>query len=139
MSVTASATDGEVPIREEGDIVAARRLIREVAQDIGFGITDVTRVVTAASELARNAYKYGGGGVMRWRRIESKGRRGIELQFIDQGPGIADVSLAMQQGYTSGKGLGLGLPAAKRLMDELEIQSAVGAGTTITSKKWCPV
>lgn len=139
MSLTAVSTDGEVPIREEGDIVAARRLIREVAQDIGFGITDVTRVVTAASELARNAYKYGGGGVMRWRRIESQGRRGIEVQFIDHGPGIADISLAMQQGYTSGNGLGLGLPAAKRLMDELEIQSAVGAGTIVTSKKWCAV
>jgi serine/threonine-protein kinase RsbT len=134
-----SARDGEVPIVAEGDIVAVRRLLREVAQEIGFGITDTTRLVTAASELARNAYKYGGGGVMRWRRLEANGRQGIELQFVDQGPGIADVSLALQHGYTTGKGLGLGLPAAKRLMDELDIQSALGAGTTVTSKKWCPV
>jgi len=133
-----SAHDGEVPITVEGDIVAVRRLLREVAQEVGFGITDVTRVVTAASELARNAYKYGGGGVMRWRMLESNGRRGIELKFIDQGPGIADVSRALEQGYTTGKGLGLGLPAAKRLMDELDIESAAGAGTTVTSKKWCP-
>lgn len=132
-----SAPDGEVPIRAEGDIVAVRRLLREIAQELGFGITDVTRVVTAASELARNAFKYGGGGVMRWRRIESQDRCGIELQFIDQGPGIPDVALALQQGYSSGNGLGLGLPAAKRLMDELEIRSVVGTGTTITSKKWC--
>lgn len=133
-----SATEGEVPIGVEGDIVAVRRLLREIAQDIGFGITDTTRLVTAASELARNAYKYGGGGLMRWRRIEANGRHGIEVQFIDNGPGIADVSLALQQGYTTGKGLGLGLPAAKRLMDELEIQSVAGAGTTVISKKWCP-
>ena len=134
-----TAADGEIPITEEGDIVAVSRLIREVVQDLGFGITDVTRVVTAASELARNAYKYAGGGLVRWRRIESNGRRGIELQFIDHGPGISDVSLALQQGYSSGRGQGLGLPAAKRLMDELEIHSVVGAGTTITSKKWCPM
>lgn len=132
-----SAPGGEVPIAVEGDIVAVRRLLREVAQEVGFGITDVTRVVTAASELARNAYKYGGGGVMRWRVLEANGRRGIELKFIDQGPGIADVSRALEQGYTTGKGLGLGLPAAKRLMDEIDIQSIVGSGTTVTSRKWC--
>lgn len=129
--------EGEVSIRSEGDIVAARRTVREAVVGIGFGLTDVTRVVTAASELARNAYKYGGGGVMRWRRLEGNGRRGIELEFIDQGPGIPDVQLAMQQGYSSGKGLGLGLPAAQRLMDELEIRTTPGAGTTVTSRKWC--
>lgn len=129
--------EGEVSIRSEGDIVAARRTVREAVVGIGFGLTDVTRVVTAASELARNAYKYGGGGVMRWRRLEGNGRRGIELEFIDQGPGIPDVQLAMQQGYSTGKGLGLGLPAAQRLMDELEIRTTPGAGTTVTSRKWC--
>jgi len=132
-----NAARGEVPITVEGDIVAVRRLLREVAQEVGFGTTDVTRVVTAASELARNAYKYGGGGVMRWQVIEANGRRGIELKFIDQGPGIVDVSRALEQGYTTGKGLGLGLPAAKRLMDEIDIQSIVGSGTTVTSRKWC--
>ena len=129
---------GEISIRSEGDIVAARRTVREAVVGIGFGLTDVTRVVTAASELARNVYKYGGGGVMRWRRLDGKGRRGIELEFIDQGPGIPDVQLAMQQGYSTGKGLGLGLPAAQKLMDELEIHTAPGAGTTVTSRKWCP-
>lgn len=128
---------GEVSIRSEGDIVAARRAVREVVVGIGFGLTDVTRIVTAASELARNVYKYGGGGVMRWRHVAGSGRRGIELEFIDQGPGIPDVQLALQQGYSSGKGLGLGLPAARRLMDELEIRTAPGAGTTVISRKWC--
>jgi serine/threonine-protein kinase RsbT len=75
---------------------------------------------------------------MRWRRLERPDRRGIELEFIDEGPGIPDVHLAMQQGYSTGRGLGLGLPAAKRLMDELEIRTAPGAGTTVTSRKWCP-
>jgi serine/threonine-protein kinase RsbT len=132
-----SAPGGEVPITAEGDIVAVRRLLREVTQEVGFGITDVTRVVTAASELARNAYKYGGGGVMRWRVLEANGRRGIELKFVDQGPGIVDVSRALEQGYSTGKGLGLGLPAAKRLMDEIDIQTILGSGTTVTSRKWC--
>jgi serine/threonine-protein kinase RsbT len=131
--------EGEVSIGAEGDIVAVRRLVRELAQELGFGITDVTRVVTAASELARNVIKYAGTGLMRWRRIESNGRRGIELQFIDHGPGISDISLALQKGYSTGKGMGLGLPAAQRLMDEFNIESAVGSGTTVTSKKWCPM
>lgn len=127
---------GELTIQTEGDIVVARRTVREVATKLGFSLTDVTRIVTAASELARNVFKYGGGGLMAW-RISQEGRRaGIELQFIDQGPGIEDISLAMQEGYSTGRGLGLGLPAAKRLMDELDIQSQVGAGTTVTLKKW---
>jgi serine/threonine-protein kinase RsbT len=130
------ATADEVAISTEGDIVAARRAVRALAVELGFGLTDVTRIVTAASELARNIFKYGGGGVMRWRRMEDGGRPGIELQFIDHGPGIADIHLAMQEGYSTGRGLGLGLPAAKRLVDEMDIRSAVGAGTQITLKKW---
>lgn len=129
---------GEVSIQSEGDIVAARRAVRELVVAIGFGLTDVTRVVTAASELARNVYKYGGGGLMRWRHLDEGGRRGVELQFIDRGPGIPDVTLALQQGYSTGKGLGLGLPAAKRLMDELDIRTSAADGTTVTSRKWCP-
>jgi serine/threonine-protein kinase RsbT len=130
------ATADEVAISTEGDIVAARRAVRALAVELGFGLTDVTRIVTAASELARNIFKYGGGGVMRWRLVEDGGRPGIELQFIDQGPGIADIDLAMQEGYSTGRGLGLGLPAAKRLVDEMDIRSAIGAGTQITLKKW---
>jgi len=126
----------EVSIKSEGDIVAARRTVRDAAIQVGFGITDVTRIVTAASELARNVFKYAGEGVMTWRQLEEPGRVGIELRFIDQGPGIADVQLALQEGYSTGAGLGLGLPGAKRLMDEIDIRSAPGRGTTITLKKW---
>ncbi len=129
-------SDGELSIDTEGDIVATRRTVRGLAVNLGFGLTDVTRIVTAASELARNVYKYGGGGVMRWRHVRDGARPGIELQFIDHGPGIADIDLALQEGYSTGRGLGLGLPAAKRLMDEMDIQSAAGAGTQITLKKW---
>ncbi len=131
-----SGLQGEVNIKSEGDIVAARRAVRDAAVQVGFGMTDVTRIVTAASELARNVFKYAGEGVMYWRQLEEPGRAGIELRFIDQGPGIADVQQALQEGFSTGAGLGLGLPGAKRLMDELEIQSAVGQGTTVTLKKW---
>jgi len=127
---------GELTIQTEGDIVVARRTVREVATQLGFSVTDVTRIVTAASELARNVFKYGGGGTMAWCVSEQGKRSGIELKFIDKGPGIADISLALQEGYSTGRGLGLGLPAAKRLMDELDIESQVGAGTTVTLKKW---
>jgi len=131
-----SVDQKEVSIKSEGDIVAARRTVRDAAIQAGFGMTDVTRIVTAASELARNVFKYAGEGVMTWRPLEEPGRAGIELRFIDQGPGIADVQLALQEGYSTGAGLGLGLPGAKRLMDEIDIQSAPGRGTTITLKKW---
>jgi serine/threonine-protein kinase RsbT len=130
--------EGELSIKNEGDIVAARRSVREAAVQLGFPLTDVTRIVTAASELARNVYKYAGHGVMRWRGLENEPRAGLELQFVDQGPGIEDVNLAMQEGYSTSKGLGLGLPGVKRLMDEMEIQSAPGKGTIITLKKWRP-
>jgi serine/threonine-protein kinase RsbT len=126
----------EVAIQNEGDIVYARRVVREAAVQTGFGLTDVTRIVTASSELARNLIKYAGHGVMSWRTIQNENRAGIELQFIDQGPGIPDVNLALQEGYSTGDGLGMGLPGAKRLMDELEIQSLVGKGTTVTMRKW---
>lgn len=131
---------GQVEIRSESDIVAVRRAIRDAAAQIGFGLTDITRIVTAASELARNVFKYGGGGVVEWRQIKhaTAASSGIELRFIDQGPGIPDINLALQEGYSTGKGLGLGLPGAKRLMDEMEIQSTVGQGTTVTLKKWRP-
>lgn len=128
--------EGQVAIETETDIVAARREIREVAMEAGFGVTDVTRIVTAASELARNIFKYAGKGSMRWRNIEDNGRSGLELSFVDSGPGIADVDRALQEGYSTGDGLGMGLPGARRLMDDFEIQSSVGKGTTVTVKKW---
>ena len=128
--------EGEVSIETEGDIVAARRAVRDAAARAGFGVTDVTRIVTAASELARNTFQYAGKGLMHWRLVEDSGRQGLELRFVDQGPGIPDVNLAFQQGHSTGKGLGMGLPGTKRLMDEMEIQSDPRQGTTITVKKW---
>jgi serine/threonine-protein kinase RsbT len=129
--------DGEMTIGNENDIVMARKTVREVASGLGFGVTDVTRIVTAASELTRNIYLYAGSGVMRWRIINnSHPQRGVELIFEDHGPGIADIEQAMQPGYTSGKGLGMGLPGSKRLMDELDIHSVAGEGTTVKIRKW---
>jgi serine/threonine-protein kinase RsbT len=127
---------GEVRIRSESDIVVTRRTVRTVASQLGFGITDVTRIVTAASELARNVFLYAGSGVVRWQALDTGGRVGIELTFEDRGPGITDVEQAMQEGYTTGGGLGMGLPGAKRLMDEFEVASEVGKGTRVTAKKW---
>lgn len=127
---------GAVLIQSESDIVGARKAVRLAATALEFGLTDVTRIVTAASELARNIFHYAGSGAMRWRRIDAGGRVGLELTFEDRGPGIADIAQAMQEGYTSGRGLGLGLPGAKRLMDEMEMQSTVGQGTTVTVRKW---
>src|SRR6266513_806553 len=126
----------ELAIKTEHDIVIVRRTIREAAGHLGFGETDVTRIVTAASEMARNLYKYAGTGVVRWRYLLNNGRRGIELQFVDSGPGIADIALAMRDGYSTSRGMGMGLPGARRLMDDLQIQSTVGEGTSITLKKW---
>lgn len=126
---------GELAIRTETDIVMARKCVREVSVALGFGITDVTRIVTAASELVRNIYLYAGSGVLRWQLLDG-GQPGLELIFEDQGPGIADLSLALQPGYSSGKGLGMGLPGSKRLMDELVVHSELGKGTTVRIKKW---
>src|SRR5579885_3532306 len=93
---------GEMAIKTEGDIVLVRRTTREVSSQTGFGITDVTRIVTASSDMARNIFKYAGEGVMRWQRIQRGDRVGVEFQFEDHGPGIADIQLAMQEGYTTG-------------------------------------
>lgn len=127
---------GEVAIASEVDIVSARKAVREAAVKLGFGVTDVTRIVTAASELARNTFLYAGTGRMRWRRLSTSGKSAIELVFEDNGPGIADIASVMQDGYTSGGGLGMGLPGTKRLMDEMEISSEPGKGTTVTVRKW---
>lgn len=129
-------TQGEVTIHEETDIVVARRAVREAAAQVGFGHVDTTRIVTAASELARNTFKYGAGGVMYWRAVVDGDRRGLELRFEDHGPGIPDLEEALQEGFSSAGGLGMGLPGAKRLMDEMELHSTRGAGTTVIIKKW---
>lgn len=128
--------DGEVGIREESDIIAVRKTVRDAASRLGFGLTDVTRIVTAASELARNVFLYAGSGSMRWRKLDGSAGGGIELTFQDSGPGIPDIDLPMQDGYSTGGGLGIGLPGARRLMGEMEIHSEVGKGTTVTVRKW---
>jgi serine/threonine-protein kinase RsbT len=129
-------TRGHVPIKSENDIVVARRVVRDVATQLCFGVTDVTRVITAASELARNVFLYAGEGVMRWCTFDRAEAVGLELTFEDGGAGIPDIELAMKPGYSTSRGLGLGLPGAKRLMDEMEIHSEVGNGTTVTVRKW---
>ena len=130
------ASRGEFHIGSESDIVTARRLVRNAATALGFGITDVTRIVTAASELTRNIYLYAGSGIMRWQSLGGNGGVGLELIFEDNGPGIHDVAKAMESGYSTSKGLGLGLPGAKRLMDEMTVQSQAGRGTLVRVCKW---
>ena len=126
----------KVHINTELDIVQVRTTVREKAVEIGFSVTDVTRIVTAASELARNVYRFAGTGVMYYETRDEDGRRGIVLTFEDSGPGIENIGVAMEEGYTTGNGLGLGLPGTRRLMDEMEINSKVGTGTTVRVVKW---
>jgi serine/threonine-protein kinase RsbT len=133
---TAAEHRGGLPITSEGDIVAARKSIREAATALGFSLIDVTRIVTAASELTRNIYQYAGTGMVRWRSLSKSSSVGLELIFEDHGPGIPDVERAMEPGFTTGRGMGLGLPGAKRLMDEMTIRSHVGKGTTVEVRKW---
>jgi serine/threonine-protein kinase RsbT len=127
---------GEAPVRTEQDVVLARQLVRRLAVQAGLRLVDQTKLVTAVSELARNTVIYGGGGVMGWSLLREGIRQGVELQFIDQGPGIQDMSLALTDGWTSGSGLGLGLTGAKRLVDRFSIQSEPGKGTQVTISKW---
>lgn len=127
---------GEIKITSENDIVMARRVVRDSATKLGFGITDVTRIVTAASELTRNIYHYASTGVMHWCYLAEGIHVGLELTFEDNGPGIPDIGEAMKMGFSTGKGLGMGLPGCKRLMDEMTIESAVGIGTTVVVRKW---
>jgi serine/threonine-protein kinase RsbT len=131
-----SSLSGEVAIRAEGDIVTARRAVRDAATHFGFAQSDTARIVTAASELARNIYRYAGQGIMRWSKVERAELSGIQLQFVDHGPGIVDIKRALGGGYSTGGGLGLGLPGAKRLSDEMDVESSPGRGTTVTLRKW---
>ncbi len=128
--------DGSMPLRDEQDIVLCRQAVRKLAQELKFSLVDQTKVITAASELARNTVVYGGGGEMRWKKLSDGARVGLRLAFEDQGPGIADVALALTEGYTSGKGMGVGLSGSKRLMNEFDIRTAVGAGTCVTVARW---
>jgi serine/threonine-protein kinase RsbT len=123
-------------IRSDLDIVIARTMARDSAKALGFGAIDQARIATAVSELARNIFLYAGTGNVTVREIEKTGRKGIEIVCEDQGPGIANIDLVMQDGYSTSRGMGMGLPGAKRLMDEFTIRSQEGVGTTITCRKW---
>jgi serine/threonine-protein kinase RsbT len=119
-------------------VVRLRQKVRERAVAVGFTLVEQTKVVTAASELGRNTIQYGGGGQARISVVLNGARRGLSLEFSDQGPGIADIALALTDGYTSGGGLGLGLSGARRLSDEFEIESQPGQGTRVTIVRWKP-
>ena len=125
-----------VPLRNDEDVVRLRKTVRECLVSVGFSLIEQTKMITAASELARNTVIYGGGGEAHVEKVLHGGRRGVRLDFIDHGPGIADVALALTDGYTTGGGMGLGLSGARRLADEFELKTEVGKGTTVTITKW---
>jgi serine/threonine-protein kinase RsbT len=129
-------SSGSQAIRIEQDVVLARQTARKLAQECGLRLIDLTKLVTAVSELARNTMVYGGGGDMDWEIVEDGIRVGLRLTFRDEGPGIPDIKLAMTDGWTSGGGLGLGLTGAKRLVDDFELDTAPGKGTRVMIAKW---
>jgi serine/threonine-protein kinase RsbT len=120
----------------ETDIVIVRQIVKDCAGNLKFSLVNQTKLITAASEIARNTYKYGGGGHFTISLIQENGQDGLHLVFEDKGPGIADVERALQDGFTTGKGMGLGLSGSKRLVDKFTIKSEVGQGTKITLIKW---
>lgn len=124
-----------IPVQSEPDVVGVRRRVREVSAKLGFSLVEQTKMVTAASELARNTVIYGGGGSLQIETLNGP-RTGLRLIFEDKGPGIADIDLALRDGFTTGSGLGLGLGGAKRLVSEFEVISRVGEGTRITATRW---
>ena len=133
MPVTRTET---LPIRSGEDVVRVRQAVRTRAIEVGLGLVDQTKIVTAASELARNALDYGGGGEVRIDVLQEGMRKGVRLSFSDEGPGIPDIERALTDHYTTGGGLGLGLGGAKRLSNEFHIESAVGLGTRVTIARW---
>ncbi len=132
----AEAITGSMPLAKEADIVMCRQMVRKLTQQIKFGLVDQTKLITAASELSRNTVVYGGGGEMRWEIVQQGIRVGLRLAFDDQGPGIADVALALTDGWTSGSGMGVGLSGSRRLVNEFELQTEVGKGTCVTVTRW---
>lgn len=125
-----------LPLRSDEDVVALRKHVRERAVAIALSLVDQTKLVTAASELARNTIKYGGGGMVYLDALADGFRKGVGLIFVDNGPGIPDLDLALRDGYTTGGGLGLGLGGSKRLVDEFDIDSRTGEGTAVSVVKW---
>jgi serine/threonine-protein kinase RsbT len=124
------------PLLTSDDVVRVRQIVRGWSLELGFSLIDQTKIVTAASEIARNTVTYGGGGTARLEALQDGGRRGLRVIFEDKGPGIVDIQRALQDGYTSGKGLGLGLGGARRLSSDLTIESRVGEGTRVTIVRW---
>ncbi|WP_311970502.1 anti-sigma regulatory factor [Pseudomonas baltica] len=133
MNVRSSGTQ---PVRIEQDVVLARQTARKLATECGMRLIDLTKLVTAVSELARNTVVYGGGGDMDWQILEDGPRVGLRLTFRDEGPGIPDIKLALTDGWTSGGGLGLGLTGARRLVEDFELDTAPGKGTRVTIARW---
>lgn len=131
-----TADSGTVTIASEEATLRARREARHVAEDLGFRVTDVTRIVTAVSELARNVHLYAGEGEMRWREVRRDGKTGVEFVFDDDGPGIDDVEAAMEGEFSTSNGMGRGLSGTKQLMDEMEVETSAADGTTVTVRKW---
>lgn len=125
-----------ISIQSSADVVLVRQAVRQCAIELGFSLVDQTKIVTAASELARNTLDYGGGGTVEIEPLQEVGRRGLRLTFADAGPGIPDIELALKDGFTTGGGLGMGLGGAKRLVNEFEIESTVGQGTKVTVVRW---
>jgi serine/threonine-protein kinase RsbT len=132
------AGDIVIDIHKPDDIVAARKAGHQLALDLGFSLTDVTMIATAISEIARNITSYAGRGAVRIAVAERDGRKALVVRAEDDGPGIADIERAMEDGYSTGRGLGMGLPGARRLMDRLVVESALGRGTVVEMWKWVP-
>lgn len=134
--MSADGSTGSLPLRSEEDIVASRQKVRALALQLKFSLVDQTKMITAASELSRNTLVHGGGGQMRWELLDDGLRRGLRLHFEDEGPGIPDVKLALTDGWTSGTGMGLGLPGSKRLVHDFDIASTPGSGTRVSITRW---
>ena len=131
-----SGSAGVLPIQSSDDVVRVRQLVRSLAIGAELSLVEQTKVITAASELARNTLVHGGSGTVTVEAVEHNGRRGVRAVFTDSGPGIADVAQAMTDGFSSGNGLGLGLGGARRLVDEFDLTTEVGSGTTVSVVKW---
>jgi serine/threonine-protein kinase RsbT len=131
-----TSSSGELPLGSEHDIVLGRQAVRRMTQQLGFSLVDQTKMVTAASELARNTVIYGGGGIFKWAMLTDGAKRGLRLTFEDKGPGIPNMELALTDGWSSGTGLGLGLTGTRRLVNEFEIESIVGVGTRVVITRW---
>ncbi|CAG2157551.1 Serine/threonine-protein kinase RsbT [Cupriavidus campinensis] len=133
---TALADTGSAPLKDERDIVHARAMVRTLTTQLKFSLVEQTKMITAASELARNTVVYGGGGEMRWEMLAEGIRKGLRLHFEDKGPGIPDVEQALTDGWTTGSGLGMGLSGSKRLVNEFAINTKVGEGTCVSITRW---